>query len=128
MNKSAISASPWLFSALAAMWLQGAVASSLPTGYAQGLQLLTAANVPVLWAQACVLGGIAADTSMAAFSLAALARPAWRKPYWQASLGLVAAYTLLGTALAPQLWADPFGALAKNMPLLILFYLQVKEA
>lgn len=37
-----------------------------------------------------------------------------------AGIGLMAAYTLILTAVAPELWADPFGPLVKNLAILAL--------
>ncbi len=50
----------------------------------------------------------------------ALLRNLWPKRLAQAQLALVGAYTIGLTLLAPGLWADPFGGLLKNLPVLAL--------
>ncbi len=119
-----------LLISLALMWLQGAIASGLPSGYAQGVQLLTAAGLSVDSIRFCIVGGIAADAMMAIGALLAAMFMSLRKHYGLLSFVLIATYTVLASFLAPQLWLDPFGALGKNIPLLALsiyFFTQTKE-
>ena len=42
------------------------------------------------------------------------------RPALWAALALSAAYVVLGTLLAPQLWADPLGPLLKIVPIVVL--------
>ena len=51
---------------------------------------------------------------------AALLRSTCPMAVAQARLALVLAYTLVLTLLAPELWADPFGGLLKNLAVLAL--------
>jgi uncharacterized protein YbjT (DUF2867 family) len=56
-----------------------------------------------------------ACTADVVIGLATLSRPG--RPVWLAQLVLMLFYTLALTWVAPELWADPFGPLVKNLPL-----------
>ena len=104
---------PIVLVTLALFWIAtGAVA--LGPGWRAGVGLMTAAGLGaaapfVTWAGA--LADIAVGTGML------LRRTA--KAALVASLGLALAYLIAATALAPQLWSDPLGPLAKIVPAML---------
>lgn len=124
MQKTKSDAAPALhaswFYALALMWLQGGLASAWPSGYQQGVTLLAQAGLPSGLIAACIWGGVAADLAMAGGALWVAIQPAHRRSYCAACLVLIGVYTVLASVLAPALWLDPFGALAKNIPIWVL--------
>ena len=99
-----------LFLWLASAWL----------GYTQGRAatetLVAAAGVPMTWVASLQIGSSLLDLGIAALLLfdrrcrfATLAQ-----------LTVVIGYTAVIGSLLPDLWADPFGALLKNVPILAL--------
>jgi hypothetical protein len=112
---------PLLFYALAIMWLQGAIASALPHGYTLGIQLLTTAGINDSLITLFINGGIAADITMGLAAIWVAIYPRLRGQYALMGAFLITVYTILATVLAPQLWLnDPFGALVKNLPLIVI--------
>ena len=92
---------------LAVIWLvSGVMGLLLPQ------QAFPMVHAPLWLARA---GGMA-DLARAA----ALLRSTCPMAVAQARLALVLAYTLVLTLLAPELWADPFGGLLKNLAVLAL--------
>ena len=110
----------WLATALVSVWeLHGqsrALLAGLPTAWTQG---------PAPWLPtAIILAGAAAD---AVLGLWLALRPG-RGAYWAALL-LMAAMTLLATAIHPAWWLHPLGPLTKNLPIaaILLVLLQQDE-
>lgn len=98
----------WL---LALIWLAGGIVS-----------LLAPATVTSLWLARAGLTGLPATVALWAGSLADLALGlaviARRRGAALAGIGLMASYTAILTRIAPELWADPFGPLVKNLAVL----------
>ena len=102
---------PLLRATLAALWLvSGSVGLAVAADW--GPRLSDTAS-PVLWT-ALIIAGCVIDLAL---GLLLLLRPATRG-LALAQFGMVAAYTLVATLLAPGLWLQPFGPLLKNIPVL----------
>ena len=103
----------WLATALVSVWeLHGQsreLLAGLPTAWTEG----DAAWLPT----AIILAGAAAD---AVLGLWLALRPG-RKAYWAALL-LMAAMTVLATAIHPAWWLHPFGPLTKNLPIATILW------
>lgn len=108
----------WLATALVSVWeLHGQsreLLAGLPTAWAEG----RASWLPT----AIILAGAAAD---AVLGLWLALRPG-RKAYW-AALVLMAAMTLLATALHPAWWLHPFGPLTKNLPIAAILLVLLQD-
>lgn len=102
---------PFLVVALAAMWIAAGLLSGL---YARnyGVALLQGLGLPETVAIAALVAACGVDVAL---GLAALIAPGRR--VWMAQLGVMAFYSAALTVVAPQLWAEPFGPLVKNLPL-----------
>jgi hypothetical protein len=113
---------------LVAVWLTTAVVSVWEL-HGQSRELL--AGLPVAWTQgrapwlptALILAGAAAD---AAIGLWLAFRPG-RNAYG-AALMLMAAMTLLATAIYPAWWLHPFGPLTKNLPIAAILWVLLQDA
>jgi hypothetical protein len=71
-----------------------------------------------------VLIVLARTGGVADLALAVLLAAAWRlKLLGWLQMGLVTAYTVVFTVLAPDLWLLPLGGLLKNLPILVLIWL-----
>lgn len=109
----------WLATALVSVWeLHGQsreLLAGLPTAWTEG----RASWLPT----AIILAGAAAD---AVLGLWLALRPG-RKAYW-AALVLMAAMTLLATALHPAWWLHPFGPLTKNLPIAAILLVLLQDA
>ena len=110
----------WLATALVSVWelhgQSGALLVGLPTAWTQG---------PAPWLPtAIILAGAAADAMLGLW----LALRPGRGAYWAALL-LMAAMTLLATAIHPAWWLHPLGPLTKNLPIaaILLVLLQQDE-
>lgn len=102
--------SPLLIIGIASMWISAGVLSWL-FAQTQGLALLAALGLPI---QLSVIAFAAACLLDVLLGLATL-RP--NRGVWAAQLVVIAFYSAALTVAAPQLWADPFGPLVKNLPL-----------
>jgi len=101
---------------IAAMWLIAAVVSVGPYPVASSRALLTSIGIPASLAPAALYGAAGLD-----FVLGVLTLLPWRARWlWNAQIALVLAYTLILSARLPALWLEPFGPVAKNLPLLAL--------
>jgi DoxX-like family len=124
--------SPWLAVALALMWLHGAIASMLPAGYQMGIDLLTLAGFKMPLINCIIWGGVCADILMAIGAVFTITNGGMAKLYYRSmyaliSIVLIIIYTLLASVLAPQLWFDAFGCLAKNIPIVMVNWLIYKN-
>jgi uncharacterized protein YbjT (DUF2867 family) len=97
---------------LAVVWLAGGLVPLLLTPMAENVYLLSRLNLSGNAAVATVWAGSLADI---AIGLAVMLR--WRGAAL-AGVALMGAYSLILAAIAPELWADPFGALVKNLAVL----------
>ena len=106
---------PLLLATLAAFYgLSGAI--GLTAGFAAAKSALIARGFSPPAAVASVAATSLADLAVAAMIAVA---PLSRRGL-QAALALALAYLVAGTALAPDLWADPLGPLLKVLPVLAL--------
>jgi uncharacterized protein YbjT (DUF2867 family) len=106
---------PVLRLVLALLWLaSGLIGLFLPS--AAFLPLVADSSLPdALWITLARLGGVA-DLVLAAFLLRN-----WRpRLTGMLQLGLVGAYVVAFTLIAPGLWLLPLGGLLKNLPILVL--------
>jgi hypothetical protein len=71
------------------------------------------------WAPILLVGAIACDLALCILSLWPR-RPRW---LWSAQILLVLVYTTIITWKIPGYWLDPFGPIAKNLPILALLLL-----
>lgn len=115
---------PLALAALALSWIGSGVVALGP-GRAAALGHLTAAGIAPKFAGPIVLAGALFDYFL---GLALMVRPA-AKYVLYVMLGAAAAYLVAGTALLPQLWADPLGPYLKVVPLMIatLFVLAILD-
>ena len=108
--------------ALVTVWL-GTVVASLYDGGHAGAALLRHTGLDDRSALAVVWLGSAWDLAV---GLALLLWPrVWT--YRVAALSVIG-LTAVATAVLPSLWLDPFGALLKNLPVLVLLWQLEKEA
>jgi len=100
---------PVLRGLLAVVWLAGGLVPLLLTPMASNTHLLARLGLTGEAAIGIVWAGSLADMAVA---LALILR--WRGAAL-AGVALMGAYSLILAAIAPELWADPFGALVKNL-------------
>jgi hypothetical protein len=105
---------PLAIAGLALFWVLTGVITLGP-GRAAAMAHLTAAGFPQWLAEPVLVMGSFFDYLL---GLALLVRPATR-PVLLTMLAATAVYLALGSALAPQLWADPLGPYLKLVPFLI---------
>jgi uncharacterized protein YbjT (DUF2867 family) len=100
---------------LAIFWIvSGAIA--LGPGWSPALALLAKAGIVGIGAVGALVASAIVDIAL---GLAVLVRPLARA----ALIGMLAiagAYLVVGTILAPELWADPLGRLVKIVPIMVL--------
>jgi nucleoside-diphosphate-sugar epimerase/uncharacterized membrane protein YphA (DoxX/SURF4 family) len=122
-SRRAAAALGWLLPVLrlsvAVMWLIAGVVSLGPYPVAKSLALLADVGVPPALGPLLLYGASAVDI---AFGLLVLLprRPAW---LWSAQIAIVLVYTAILTWRLPALWLEPFGPVAKNVPILALLLL-----
>ena len=113
---------PLLLTSVALMWVVAGVASWL-YGRDLGLSLLAKLGFGTSTALLAFQFACALDVAM---GLATLLKPG--RLLWQIQLGVMAFYTGALTFVVPELWADPFGPLMKNLPIAaLLVILKVTE-
>ena len=105
---------PVLRSALAFVWFAGGAIPLLFTPTATNMAWLARVGLSGIMATTVLWAGALADLGIGAALLLRLRGAAL------AGIALVAVYTLILTAIAPDLWADPFGPLVKNIAVLAL--------
>lgn len=105
---------PVLRSALAFVWFAGGAIPLLFTPTATNMAWLARVGLSGIMATAVLWAGALADLGIGAALLLRL------RGAMLAGIALVAVYTLILTAIAPDLWADPFGPLVKNIAVLAL--------
>lgn len=102
-----------LISVLFAVWVgSGLTSFLLPPQRADDLLAGVGLSGPP--ALALTWTGAALDVVLGVLML----HPRWRRKALDAQLGVMAIYTVLATIALPGLWADPFGALLKNLAVL----------
>ncbi len=106
---------PLLRISLALLWIATGLVSLLPAAREAGMPLLAALGLEGT-------AGLIAQTGAAVLDLLLGLMLLLRRRVRQVAalqLGLIAGYTSALTAVAPAMWADPFGPLAKNVPLFV---------
>lgn len=100
---------------LAFVWIWTAIASVFLYPRSASLALLTRAHLYGTGAAVAFYLAVALDV---AFGILTLLKP--RRLLWLAQGALIAAYTTIITVTMPETWADPFGAILKNLPIFVL--------
>lgn len=103
---------PLLRGLLAAVWLAGGLVPLLLTPMASNTHLLARLGLTGAAAIGTVWAGSLADMAV---GLALILR---RRGAALAGVALMSVYSLILSVIAPELWADPFGALIKNLAVL----------
>lgn len=103
---------PVLRGLLAAIWLAGGLVPLLLTPMASNTHLLARLGLTGEAAIGTVWAGSLADMTV---GLALILR---QRGAALAGVALMSAYSVILTVIAPELWADPFGALVKNLAVL----------
>jgi hypothetical protein len=107
----------WLLRAgIASMWLIAGIVSLGLYPIEASLQLLMQIGVPESLAPTMLAGAALLDIVLGVLTLWPRA-PRW---LWSAQIALVTIYTLIITLRLPHLWLEPFGPVAKNLPILAL--------
>lgn len=115
---------PLAIGALALFWTATGVIALGP-GHAPSLAHLSHAGISGALADIVLIGGAVFDVVLGLLLL-------WRRATRAVLITMLAVtpvYVLVGTLLAPQLWADPLGPLTKIVPMLVatLFTLAILE-
>ena len=108
---------PLLRASVAAMWIVAAIVSLYPAD--TGLALLRSIGSPPALAPFLLGGAIAIDLALGMLTLSPR-RPRW---LWSAQIAVVVVYTVIISLMLPALWLEPFGPVAKNLPILALLLL-----
>jgi uncharacterized protein YbjT (DUF2867 family) len=110
---------PLLRLGVAAMWLIAATVSAGPYPVASSVALLETIGVPAQFAPPLLWSAVALNLLFAITTLWPR-RPRW---LWPAQITVVLAYTFIISWRLPELWLEPFGPVAKNLPILALLML-----
>lgn len=110
---------PLLRAGIAAMWLMAGIVSLGLYPIASSLALLVQIGVPTALAPVMLAGAALLDIALGLLSLWPRA-PRW---LWSAQIALVLVYTFIISWRLPGLWLEPFGPVAKNLPILALLIL-----
>jgi uncharacterized protein YbjT (DUF2867 family)/uncharacterized membrane protein YphA (DoxX/SURF4 family) len=110
---------PLLRLGVAAMWLIAGIVSAglYPTQASEAL--LRSIGIPASLAPALLWIAVAIDLLLGLLTLLPR-RPRW---LWSAQILVVLGYTAILTWRLPALWLEPFGPVAKNLPILALLVL-----
>ena len=121
--KRTLSSLTWLLPLLrlsvAIMWFMAAIVSMGPHPIDQSLVLLTSIGVPAEMAGLLLAAAIGLNLTLSVLTLLPR-RPRW---IWSAQILVVLTYTFIISWRLPQLWLEPFGPVAKNIPILALLLL-----
>lgn len=110
---------PLLRISVACMWFIAAIVSLGPYPVADSLALLQRIGASAGFAPILLMGAVVFDFTLGVLSLW-LRRPGW---LWSAQIALVLLYTAIITVKLPALWLEPFGPVAKNVPILAMLLL-----
>lgn len=110
---------PLLRLSVAAMWFVAGIVSLGLYPVAESLELLVRIGVPARLAPLLLYGAAAVDIAFGVFTLLPR-RPRW---VWSAQIAIVLVYTAIITVRLPEVWLEPFGPVAKNLPVLVLLLL-----
>jgi hypothetical protein len=104
---------------VAAIWAIAAIVSAGPYPLAESLALLESIGSPPEFAPLLLWSAVALDACFAILTLL----PRRPRILWTAQIAVVVAYTLIISWRLPHLWLEPFGPVAKNLPILALLLL-----
>ncbi len=104
---------------VAALWIIAGVVSMGPYPVEKSLALLASIGVPTALGPLLLYGASAVDLAFGILILLPR-RPAW---LWTAQITVVLVYTAILSWRLPALWLEPFGPVAKNLPILALLLL-----
>lgn len=110
---------PLLRIGVAAMWLIAALTSFGLYPVDASLELLRTIGVPATLAPVLLFGAAVLDGALGVLTLL----PRRHRLLLDAQISLVLIYTLIISARLPHLWLEPFGPVAKNLPILALLLL-----
>ena len=101
------------------MWFIAGIVSLGPYPVQDSLALLRSIGVSPALAPLLLFGSAALDLLLGLLTLL----PRRPRGLWSAQIALVLVYTLIITVELPHLWLEPFGPIAKNLPILALLLL-----
>lgn len=110
---------PLLRISVAFMWLIAAIVSMGLYPVDASLRLLRDIGISPAFAPVLLVSAIAIDL---AFGIWSLLPRRWQW-LWLAQIAVVIGYTLIITWRLPELWLEPFGPVAKNVPVLVILLL-----
>jgi uncharacterized protein YbjT (DUF2867 family)/uncharacterized membrane protein YphA (DoxX/SURF4 family) len=110
---------PLLRLAVASMWLLAGIVALGPYPVQDSLALLRSIGVSAELAPLLLFGSAALDILLGVLTLL----PRRPRILWPAQIALVLVYTLIISIALPGLWLEPFGPVAKNIPILALLIL-----
>jgi uncharacterized protein YbjT (DUF2867 family) len=105
---------PLLRGSLAITWLIAAIVSAGPYPRSASIDLLVGIGIPSFLAPATLWIAIGIDLLFGVMTLSPR-RPSW---LWNAQIAVVLGYTAIISLRLPALWLEPFGPVAKNLPIL----------
>ena len=109
---------------VAELWLIAAIVSMGPYPVDASLQLLRDIGISSAMAPVLLVGAIGVNLAFGVLSLLPRRAP-W---LWSLQILVVVVYTIIISWRLPELWLEPFGPVAKNLPILVaLLLLQLLE-
>jgi uncharacterized membrane protein YphA (DoxX/SURF4 family) len=109
---------PLLRLSVAFIWIIAGIVSLGPRS-ADGLELLRQIGAPATMAPLLLTGAAILDIALGILILLPRRTPL----LWSAQILLVLSYTAIISVFLPGLWLEPFGPVAKNVPILVLLLL-----
>ena len=100
------------------MWLIAGIVSLGPQS-GEGLELLRQIGVPAAAAPMLLIGAAIFDLALGVLTLL----PRRPRLLWTAQILLVLLYTAIISVFLPEQWLEPFGPVAKNVPILVVLLL-----
>ncbi|MBH5330227.1 DoxX-like family protein [Eikenella sp. S3360] len=112
---------------LGVLWLWSGI-QPLCCAAGESLALLRRVGLPEGWLWPVFAGAALLDVcfGLLCFGYGGLGR-AWRARLWLAQLAAVAGYSLIVALRLPEMWAHPFAPLVKNVPVLAVLWMLIKE-
>jgi uncharacterized protein YbjT (DUF2867 family) len=110
---------PLLRISVAIMWFIAAIVSMGPHPTERSTALLTGIGIPAALADEVLMAAIGVNLTLGILTLLPR-RPTW---LWSAQILTVLGYTAIISWRLPELWLEPFGPVAKNIPILVLLLL-----
>jgi hypothetical protein len=108
--------------ALAAVWLITGLVVLFVYPKEDSMQLLSRVGLTGLAADAALYLGALLDLVIGVLILAMRRR--W---LWQGQMLLIVGYTIIISIWLPEFWIHPFGPLLKNVPILALLWLLIRQ-